>query len=52
MECSGPQDLARPQQSTQLCSLAPSGTTSESHLTRQLFAAMLRKITMLPAPAG
>jgi DDE family transposase len=25
---------------------------AESHLTRQLFAAMLRKITMLPTPAG
>jgi hypothetical protein len=25
---------------------------AESQLTRQLFAAMLRKITMLPAPAG
>ncbi len=25
---------------------------AESHLTRHLFAAMLRKITMLPAPAG
>jgi hypothetical protein len=25
---------------------------AESHLTRQLFAAMLRKITMPPAPAG
>jgi len=25
---------------------------AESHLTRQLFAGMLRKITLLPAPAG
>jgi Transposase DDE domain group 1 len=25
---------------------------AESHLTRQLFAGMLRKITMLPSPAG
>jgi hypothetical protein len=25
---------------------------AESHLTRQLFATMLRRITMLPAPAG
>jgi hypothetical protein len=25
---------------------------AESHLTRRLFAAMLRKITALPAPAG
>ena len=25
---------------------------AESHLTRQLFASMLRKITMLPSPAG
>jgi len=25
---------------------------AESHLTRQLFAGMLRKITLLPATAG
>ena len=25
---------------------------AESHLTRQLFAGILRKITLLPAPAG
>jgi hypothetical protein len=25
---------------------------AESHLTRRLFAGMLRKITMLPSPAG
>jgi len=25
---------------------------AESHLTRQLFAGMLRKITLLPVPAG
>jgi hypothetical protein len=25
---------------------------AESHLTRQLFARMLRKIMMLPSPAG
>jgi hypothetical protein len=25
---------------------------AESHLTRQLFAGLLRKITLLPAPVG